>query len=169
MGFAATLIVDASYCHETKSAGYGYCISYTGGRLTGGDGIKRDVENTNAAEMMGIVNTLCIALKNGIVTAEENVLIQTDSEASILAFQRKRIVTNGQEIAVVDYFLKIVKESCVNVTFRHVKGHTNLTGARYVTNRLCDQRAKAMMREVRRKKLAAPHINQIQEVLNGTV
>lgn len=144
-----TIIVDASYCSDTGAAGYGYWLASERGKQGGGGSMKGAVSNSTAAEMLGVCNALFIGVKDGLVRAGDHVLVQTDCLAAIGGFQGRRQMKVEQEKEAARYFHSLRNEQGFGVTFRHVKGHTTRTEARFVTNNLCDKRAKEGMRRAR--------------------
>lgn len=107
------------------------------------------IKGPAAAEMLAVCNVLYIAWAKQLVQARDHVLIQTDCQAAIQAFEGSRTVSNPDEKEAVRYLHTIRREKSLNVSFRHVKGHTNRPEARFVTNNLCDRRAKEGMRQAR--------------------
>lgn len=146
-----TVIADASHCPMTKAAGYGYWAVSERGRQGGGGPIKGPIDTSSAAEMAAMVNGLFFACMAKIAQEGDHVLLQTDCLAAIGALESKRKELTKDERYAKQRFFEIKKEYGVTVSFRHVKGHTNRTEARYVTNNLCDQRAKAGMRLARKR------------------
>jgi ribonuclease HI len=145
-----TIISDASYCQDSRAAGYGFWIACERGKRGGGGAMRTEVECSNAAEAMALVNSLTVAISYQLVQDGDFVLLQTDSQAAIDAFEGRRhnSMTRGEREAV-KLLRQLRSEHSLSVAFRHVKGHTNRAEARYVTNNLCDQRAKAGLREAR--------------------
>lgn len=146
-----TVIADASHCPDTGAAGYGYWAVSERGRQGGGGPIKNPLGNSTAAEMAALVNGLYFALASGIAERGDHVLLQTDCTGAIAALESKRKELSIDERAAKAQFFELKKTHGVTVSFRHVKGHTSRTEARYVTNNLCDQRAKTGMRLARKR------------------
>jgi ribonuclease HI len=111
--------------------------------------MKGVVQGSIAAEMLALCNATFIALKTGLVEAGDHILLQTDCVAAITAFEGQRNIKNPDERKAHGYLWRLKKAEGINISFRHVKGHTNNREARFVTNNLCDQRAKTGMREAR--------------------
>lgn len=112
--------------------------------------MKGKVESSHTAEMLAVCNSIHVALASGLVQPGDHLLVQTDCLAAIQAFENKREPKKPQEREALRFFRELRKEKDLGVSFRHVKGHTTRTEARYVTNNLCDQRAKEGMRRARR-------------------
>ncbi len=163
-----TILTDASYCPKYKVAGYGYWIACQRGKLGGSGKIVEDVEDTNAAEMMAICNSIWHGVSSGVIHKGDRILVQTDSLAAIDRLKAIRVVTiTQQQERIVAYYQKAIHRLELEVTLRHVKAHTGQQEARFVANRMCDKRAKDAMREARRIKIAQPYIESIKEILNG--
>lgn len=161
-----TIIADASYCCETKIAGYGFWIASSRAGKYGGSGvIKEDVETNNAAEMMALANALAIAVKRGMVAQYDEVLLQTDCVAAISGFMGQRDLRVEQELEVYRWFCSLRSSMNLQTKFRHVKGHTSSNDARSVTNKMCDIRAKKAMRRARVDREAKVEISKIKEYL----
>lgn len=161
-----TILSDASYCPEYKVAGYGFWIACGRGKLGGGGQITEEVEDTNAAEMMAICNSICYGVDRRLIEPGDRLLVQTDSLAAIDRLQGKRVVTlTPQQERIIAYYQKVVRGLDLTVVFRHIKGHTGLPEARYVANRMCDKRARDHMRAARSAKIAEPYLQQIREML----
>ena len=146
-----TIIADASHCTETKAAGYGFWAVSERGRHAGGGPMKDPVDTSSAAELLAIVNGFFFAKLRGIITAGDHVLLQTDCQRAIDVFEGRIQTMTRDERAGRKRFYELKREYACTVSFRHVKGHTDRTEARYVTNNLCDKRAKEGMRLARKR------------------
>lgn len=144
-----TIIADASFCPETQAAGYGFWIACERGKKGGGGEMKDLLSSNIAAEMQAAVNALHIAIRCELVKAADEVLIQTDCMAAIDAFEGKRRNLAPHEKVAVDVMHRLRIQHCLSLVFRHVKGHSGRKEARYVTNHMCDKRAKEAMRLAR--------------------
>jgi ribonuclease HI len=113
--------------------------------------MQNPIDSSNAAEMAAMVNGLFFACMSKIAEEGDHVLLQTDCTGAIAALESKRTELTKDERHAKKRFFEIKKEFGVTVSFRHVKGHTRRTEARYVTNNLCDQRAKNGMRLARKR------------------
>lgn len=162
-----TIIADASYCNDTRVGGYGFWIASERGRLGDGGQINREVACNNTAEMIAIHNALLIGLQNYLIMKGDCVLIQSDCLGAIdrLADDKdwRDVTMREQQIEVKAAFFKLVEKAEITIEFRHVKGHTNLSDARFVANRMCDKRAKKHMRAARADKLKNAVLNSIRE------
>lgn len=144
-----TIIADASYCPMTGAAGFGWWTASERRKQGGGGEVKERVDGSSAAEMIALVNALYISLNNKLVLRGDHILLQTDCMSAIDAFNGKRTILTKDERAAKKKLFDLKREHGVTLTFRHVKGHTNRAEARYVTNNLCDARAKDGMRKAR--------------------
>lgn len=113
--------------------------------------MQNPIDNSTAAEMAALVNGLYFALASGIARSGDHVLLQTDCTGAILALESKRKELSKDERSARKQFYALKEKHGVTVSFRHVKGHTKREEARYVTNNLCDQRAKVGMRLARKR------------------
>ena len=149
-----TLIVDASFCHDTGKVGYAYWIS-SGRKKGGGDGTIGDpVVSSVGAEMHGILRAVQRGFKDGLIQPHDNLLCQTDCVPAISAFTGRRRNLGTEELWLVAEFRQITQEHNLFSRFKHVKGHQNSKEARYVVNNICDRKAKNNMRKARDKILA---------------
>lgn len=144
-----TIITDASYCPDTNVAGYGYWIACERGKQGGGGEMKSLVDGSVEAEMQAIVNAVHIAASLSLVQAQDDILIQTDCMAAIDAFRGTRKVLKKQELEAVYALSRLRCKHGLGIGFKHVKGHSNNTDARSITNKLCDKRAKESMKRAR--------------------
>lgn len=123
--------------------------------------MKKLVANNIIAEMQAVANSLHSALKRGLVCSGDEVLLQTDCIPAIDAFESKRKKLIADEHEVLSVVQNLQERFNLTLTFRHVRGHTAHQGARYVTNNLCDKRAKAAMRQARHR----VRIQNLKEIL----
>lgn len=144
-----TILADASFCPVTKVAGYGYWIACERGKLGGDGGMRLTCDAAQTAEMKALVNALHVGIRHGLVKNGDDVLLQTDCVAAIMAFEGKRTRLTAQETATVLHFNGMIRAAGIDVKFRHVKGHSGKSEPRYTANRLCDTGAKRSMRALR--------------------
>lgn len=144
-----TIIADASFCPETKRAGYGYWIASQRGKIGGEGAMSGSVENNIAAEMIALLNGLRAAVSKELILAGDCVLLQTDCQPAIDAFLDKRQTISNQELQLVNGYTKFVKRLELKVRFKHVKGHSENTEAKFIVNNICDRNAKRNMRKAR--------------------
>ena len=146
--FAATLIVDASWCPSTGAGGFGYWIASDRGKRGGENPFRERVDSSNLAEMQAVVAVIYLARRLELVLPGDEVLVQTDSTAAIQGLNGFRTVM-GKELRTQKEYRKV----CVSIAveLRHVKGHTRRTEARFVANNHCDRRAKIAMQLARKQ------------------
>lgn len=157
-----TIIADASYCPETDKAGYGFWIASQRGKA-GGDGVlESHVGNNIVAEMMALLNALHVAVRRGLVIPKDSVLLQTDCQPAIDAFNGRRSNITEQEKELVSWYKEFVSSNELHMRLKHVKGHTKSDDARFVVNNICDRKARRNMRKARDKHRMA----KIREFLN---
>lgn len=145
-----TIIADASWCPMTKVGGYGCWIN------AGSRGSKAHQAMLNGpsvcagtAEMKAIALAIHHSVASGLVTSGDHVLIQSDCVGAIDAFNGWRSTLKIEEKEVAEWFRKFTVKYGLSITFKHVKGHSNEAGARFVSNKICDRRAKEEMRRAR--------------------
>lgn len=139
----ATVIADASFCSQTRAAGFAVWIRMD----TMGEPIKHHgtfktaPTNSTEAEVWAALNGVAIARSHGAT----DVLVQSDCTSVVIAMtspETMRKITALPEAAEVLEGLR--------VQGRHVKGHTRGdTAARWVNN-WCDTYAKLAMRKQRK-------------------
>lgn len=147
-----TIIADASFCSETNVAGYAYWIACERGKVGGEGSIDRDVGTNIVAEMAALLWGLYEGRKQNLIHKGDSVLLQTDCQPAIDAFEDNRANYHEQELELVGWFKEFVVKHELTCKFKHVKGHTTHTEARFATNRICDRRAKQKMRAARNEK-----------------
>lgn len=149
-----TIIADASFCPQTKAAGYGFWIACERAKRGGSGEVKTPVVNNIASEMIALVNGLYKAHKWGLVQKGDEVLLQTDCQSAISAFELRRNKITDQEIELVQYMQKFIAAVGIKVSYRHVKGHTKgemAKAPRHFINNQCDKWAGEAMLRARRK------------------
>lgn len=146
-----TLVVDASYCPDTRVSGYGFWVVSDKGGFPGQGHMKRLFSNPTLSEMAAIANSLYRCIKYAQFESGDKVLIQTDCIPAIDAFNYSRICRHKDELEILAYFNKLVREYNLVVKFMHVKGHTSSPHPRSLANKACDIRAKKQMRRARNK------------------
>ena len=144
-----TVITDASYCPETKAAGFGYWAVSQRMRKYGGGPLRELPRNSQEAEMLAIVNAVIKACESGVAEAGDEILIQSDCLGALNTFEGKRTRVADWEQGIVDGLAVFGIELNLFFRYRHVKGHTNGATPRLWVNNLCDKHAKEGMRERR--------------------
>lgn len=113
--------------------------------------MRDSIDTSSAAELLAIVNAFFFAQFNGILAEGDHVLLQTDCQRAIDVLESRIKELSRDERSGKKRFYELKREYGCTVSFRHVKGHTRRKEARYVTNNLCDQRAKHGMRLARKR------------------
>lgn len=143
-----TILADASHCPDTKAGGYGYWIASERGKKGGSGVLNGAIQSSTLAEMMAIANAIYHGVTNGLVQGHDILLIQTDCESAIFAFTSKR-KGSVEEKRVIEYVQKVTRFLSLTVEYKHVKGHTNRSEARFAANNACDRAARKAMRKAR--------------------
>jgi len=136
----ATVITDASFCNHTRAAGWAAWIAADHHERIQRSGVFQTSPPTSAvAELWAAYNGIAIAYQNGA----RRILIQSDCVIVATALRKP----NGKH-----GFAKFRDEylpGLENIEYRHVKGHTSLSGSRFYVNRWCDLNAKVHMKRQR--------------------
>ncbi len=136
----ATVITDASFCHDTKSAGWAAWISPDmGERIKRYGTFKRKPAHSAQAELWAAINGITLAAKAGAT----DIYIQTD------CLQVVELI-NGQTEKVYEALMLAKFEGRPSIKAAHVKGHTRHGAAKFWVNRWCDKHAGIAMREQRK-------------------
>lgn len=158
-----TIIADASFCPETKAAGYSVWLASNTGRK-GFEGTLPKPYDNNVAEAMAIVNALWHGLDSGLLKANTNVLIQSDSATAIAILSGEGRAYNPQLKHAVRYTKDLAQRYDLLLRFKHVPGHTSGQDKRTRAQNKCDEDAKAQMYLQRAEYLKAT--NFVVEVSN---
>jgi hypothetical protein len=100
---------------------------------------------------MAVVNGVFIGLKQGVIEAGDELLIQTDCEAVIQAVLNRRNSISERELEALAVLRKLQAENNLNLEFRHVKAHTRGATKREWVNNFVDKAARKAMRSSRAK------------------
>lgn len=144
----ATVITDASYCHETKVGGYGAWITMDGNnRILKSGVIKGPLPNSTHAELKAVMIGIWLAYQAGA----RQLLVQTDCMAVVEVLQGKQ--HGGQaDLRRIFREARAIHFPDCSIKGRHVKGHTRTQDARSHVNRWCDEHAGKAMRDFRKRK-----------------
>jgi ribonuclease HI len=139
----ATVIADASFCPETRAAGWAAWITLSNNlvfpeRIKRFGAFHRLPEHSTQAEEWALYNGLWLAYQRGA----REILAQTDCLTVI-----DKCLSNNAAFLTA----KAAAFPDATVSFRHVKGHTNREEARFFVNRWCDANAKRIMIEQRKE------------------
>lgn len=164
-----TIFSDASFCIQTKAAGWAAWMKGNGrpSKTIGGQ-ITKAVDHSYDAETFAAVNALYAARSLGYLTAGDVVMLQSDSlhtlnvicghlpgtmeskHADGMALQgirAKRL--KKADHAALGALRQLMSETPIQIIVRHVRGHQEGRGRAWVNNE-CDRIAKEHMREARR-------------------
>jgi ribonuclease HI len=153
--YSITIIADASFCSETKAAGYGAWIAGSLGRRAF-EGPLNAPRDNNVAETMAIVNALWHGFKTGLIKAKSDILIQSDSETAIAILKGDKVASNQQYRDAVAYVHRLVSCFSLTLRYKHVPGHTKGADSRTRAQNHCDIAAKRQMLMQRAEILALP-------------
>lgn len=155
-----TVIADASWCPDTKAAGYGFWIASARGKLPGSGAFKHLIVSSNIAEMKALINALYAGIKENLITTGDHILFQSDCMTAIGYLQQSIPISQNNKYAL-DSFLDIINKYKLTFQVKHVKGHTKGGNARLNCNIACDRSAKKAMRSKRN----SIKLNKIRESL----
>lgn len=142
--YSLTIIADASFCSDTKAAGYGVWLAGSHGRDAFEGPLKKPHDN-NVAETMAITNALWHGLKSGLLKSNTNVLIQSDSETAIKVLTGEKAPSNQQYRDAVAYVQQLATRYALTLRYKHVPGHTKGADNRTRAQNHCDSAAKRQM------------------------
>lgn len=144
-----TIISDASFCPNTKAAGYGgWVVCDRGNNANGGP--LRGAPNSGAAETMAICNVIWEGLKAKLIQPGDELIVQTDCATAIKVYEEARW-TNEMEGKAFKWLNDQLRMYNLHVEFRHVKGHSDVQDTRSRAQRYCDERARSAMQKERSK------------------
>lgn len=146
-----TILADASWCPDTKAAGYGFWVASARGKTPGGGSMRETVSGSLPAEMMAVCNALHAAIDLQLVKSGDVVLMQIDCVAAIKRFTAGYSPAVKDEKRAYKFFKELTKTHRIAVLFKHVKAHTSGHDARHKSNNHCDTRAKDGMRAMRQR------------------
>lgn len=147
-----TVMADASYCSRSRSAGYGFWIACERGKKAGSGFYTFDVVSACEAEMLAVADAIYNGIKSFLIHKGDSILVQLDSIPAISAFTGERIPKQEKENQAIEYLWLIKNQFNLEISFKHVKGHSNLEDARSKSNAHCDSAAKAALKQARQKK-----------------
>lgn len=106
---------------------------------------------TPQCKNVALVNGFWHGAQNQLIYPNDKVLFQTDCLYGLETFKGLQPPGNEDEQLALDKFWEYIRHYQIQPMYRHVKGHTTRDESRYVTNRICDQKAKKHMRKMRRR------------------
>lgn len=146
MPLKATVITDASFCHQTRAAGWAAWVSIDGHfaaiKMAGATKVKP--LNSTFAEIYAALNGIWLAHQHGADT----VLIQSDCMTVI-----HLVAGRCKNTEMVRLWTEAMALIPVKLTARHVKGHNygRVKDARTFVNDWCDKQAYFHMEKGRDK------------------
>lgn len=144
-----TIMVDASWCQETKMAGYSAWLASDRLRTRFDGFINQQVSQAMVAEAMAIVNAIVAAMTNGVAKQGDTILVRTDCQAAIQLFEKRRTPKVGDDLLTLKVFNMKVERFGISVRFKHIKGHTDSKDRAALSNNACDKRAKEQLQIAR--------------------
>lgn len=150
------IYTDASWCPDTKAAGYAFRVHHGDFTRTGSGIIRSMPVTSNEAEVMAIANAISSMLSVvGHLPRNARVTIHSDCEAAVRwLLNPKSQMTEGVSENVAKLARQVVRraiEHGFRIGGQHVKGHTLNENFKAKANRWCDQEAKRWMRMKRKE------------------
>jgi len=141
-----TINTDASFHPGEKVAGYAFYIVCDLFRITKGGMFKKEVRNSQEAEMMCIANAVSLLVSQKELPLCKLIIVNTDSLDSINRISGR---VTPLAIMVSDLCLKLraLMGGYTQLEFRHVKAHNGTPDSRSWVNEWCDATAKKYMRQ----------------------
>ncbi|TXG76194.1 reverse transcriptase-like protein [Candidatus Dojkabacteria bacterium] len=148
-----TLNTDASFCPETKCGGFAMWCASDKGRFKYSNRFREKPNSSHEAEVMAIINGIAAVLKKF-----ENVnyiIVNTDCKFAIAIlvndrhYQRKNMGGSAKFKKYRRILGDVLLGKSIELEYRHVKAHTDITDARTYVNDWCDRAAKWHMRVMR--------------------
>lgn len=144
-----TVMSDASFCPNTKAAGYGGWVVCDRGNNANGGAIK-GAPNSGAAETMAICNVIWEGFNAKLIQPNDYLIVQTDCATAIKVYEEARW-TSEAEGSAFKWLNDQIRKFNLTIEFRHVKGHSNVQDTRSKAQRFCDERARSAMQKERSK------------------
>lgn len=141
-----TLMTDASHCHQTNAAGFGFWCVSNRGKLMGGKPLAGKVKDSYEAEAKGVANSLVIAFRSGIIQQGDKVIIQLDNISVVSGINKSHKKPRNDVKIVLRFIFDFCIENNISIEARHVKGHSKNKDNRSMANKHCDKRAKEQMK-----------------------
>ncbi len=141
---------DASWCPETKRAGWAAWMIKNGERKRFSNQHKESCLSSNEAETTAIAISVHLAIKAW--PGSGAILIQSDCMHAIKVMENKLKGTK-KERAARQVAHSLALEGKKTLIFRHVQGHMADNAPRNFVNAWCDRHARAEMQKARMKGL----------------
>lgn len=156
-----TIIADASFCPDSKMAGYGSFVASDRGKRYFNGALPNTTDN-NTAEIMVIVNALWHGLQNNLIEEGSTLLIQTDSVTAIRTFKGEVKTKNNQQTKAYRTLWDYSDRFKLKLTFRHLPGHSCGADKRSKVQISCDRAAKIHMQRARAEFMQAGYQIDVQ-------
>lgn len=139
-----TINTDASFYHDTLSAGWATWIRYRGEKITYSGPLLTATTSLDA-EKMAIINALYLVKKQG--WEFEKIIVNTDCMSAIAH------LTNRLPHDILSAIASEKISFLDKVEYRHVRAHTHTRVSRNWVNDWCDKEAKKHSRKLHKKRL----------------
>lgn len=142
---------DASYCANTKIAGWACVISYRGAEKSFSGSFKPGVAACGTeAEFLAIKMAIGLGLNMYDICKINHVVVVTDSSSAknLINETCKRKLRVKRLWDIVDDIKNLLPDGC-EIEARKVKAHTQKTDKKSVNNQHVDKNAKRVMRRKR--------------------
>lgn len=136
-------MTDASVC-PTGAAGYGFWIVSERGGTPGSGAFKESIKDSYEGEYKAVVNAINFGVRNQLIQNGDSVLVQLDSKGVVALVNNEIIARDDLHLAQM-LLTKLTKLNNIQLTARHVKGHTGKKDQRSKANYMCDKRAREGM------------------------
>lgn len=154
-----TLFTDASWCPNTRVAGWAAWAKCNGGTMRQSGAMKSLVESSELAEVMAAANGLHQVVRHFGPTPGTTVLVQLDCLGAMRALE------SGEKWPqVVHEWERLRIGSELRLKYRHVKAHQGGKTPRSWVNGWADREAKAHMRVARSAHRVTPDFSSGRSV-----
>lgn len=155
-----TLITDASWCPDTKAAGFGgWCAGSSGSGKVGG-AIMEQLPTSQVAEAVAVCNAVWMSMDKGLLLPNAHLLIQIDNQNVIKLYNDLALPSNNHEKKAVEWFNAFMKKYGISYRFKYIKAHHVSGESKHYCHNLCDQEAKTFMRH-RRSQIRLQQMREI--------
>lgn len=139
-----TVFTDASFCHQTRCAGYAVWVKNNSRVLKRYGNFRGKPENSSDAEFMALINGIYFAMQ--LAPETTYLIVQTDCMGIIPHANR-----GGLPQRASGRLKRRMREALKGVTLdvRHVKAHSRDGSKRSHVNNWCDEFARKAMRQQR--------------------
>lgn len=150
-----TIFADASFCHDTKAAGWGCWIKNDIRSVTYSGVFHVSLASSAEAELCALVNATHKAVVQGHAPAGSFLVLESDCTRA-LDIIRGRLAHRGSlvEKAARRKLFELLENNRLRFKVKHVRGHQGGRNARSWVNETCDRLARTAMRSARGKMTA---------------